>query len=61
MPRKLPRNVLDVFGVFVFLTHADLGEKHILITYFSIRVPEVGPLRGSGFGGATVLVKFGLE
>ena len=29
MPRKLPRNVLDVFGNFAFLTHADPGEKYI--------------------------------
>ena len=29
MPRKLSRNVLDVFGIFVILTHADPGEKYI--------------------------------
>ena len=52
MPRKLPRNVLDVFGNFAFLTHADPGEKYIY-HLSPIRVPEVGPLQGSGFGGAT--------
>ena len=28
-PSKLPRNVLDVFGNFVFLTHTDPKEKYI--------------------------------
>ena len=53
MPRKLPRNVLDVFGNFAFLTHADPGEKHFFITYFPIHVPKVGPLQESGFGFVT--------
>ena len=52
-PHKLPRNVLDVFGNFAFLTHADPGEKHFFITYFPIHVPEVGPLQESGFGVVT--------
>ena len=52
-PRKLPRNVLDVLGNFVFLTHADPGEKHYFITYFPIHVPEVEPLQESGFGVVT--------
>ena len=51
-PSKLPRNVLDVFGNFVYLTHADLGEEKY-ITYFPIHVLKVGPLQGSGFGGVT--------
>ena len=34
-------------------SHARIPGRNIFITYFPIRVPEVGPLQGSGFGGAT--------
>ena len=53
MPRKLPRNVLDVFGIFVFLTHADPKGRNITYLLLPIRVPEVELLQGSGFGAAT--------
>ena len=56
MPHKLPQNVLAVFRNFVFLTHADPGEKYYLSLTSLIRVPEVGPLQGSGFGGVTKLI-----
>ena len=46
-------NVLDAFGNFAFLTHADPGEKHYFITYLPIRVPEVEQLQEFGFGVVT--------
>ena len=38
-------------------SHTRIPGRNIFITYFPIRVPEVGPLQGSGFGGATSMLK----
>ena len=48
MPHKLPRNGLDVFGVFVFLTHVDPGGETSFISYSPINILEVGSLQGLG-------------
>ena len=44
-----------MFGIFVFLTHADPKGRNITYLLLPIRVPKVGPLRGFGLGVVTVI------
>ncbi|XXG82679.1 hypothetical protein AAC387_Pa10g0579 [Persea americana] len=49
-PRKPPRNVLDVFGNFVFLTHPNPGEKYYLSLTSQFASPRSDRCRDQGSG-----------
>ncbi|KAJ8630185.1 hypothetical protein MRB53_023508 [Persea americana] len=58
MPRKLPRNVIDVFGNFAFLTYADPGEKYIYHLNPQFAFPRSDRCRDPGSGARQTQSRF---
>ena len=47
------REMFLMYLEFLSSSHTRILGRNIIYLYFPIRAPEVGPVRGSGFGGAT--------